>query len=43
LQSFDLPASRLTYESDANSPFAFRLVVGDDYDPCFDPTRDQLG
>ena len=43
LQSFDLPASRLTRESDANSPFAFRLVVGDDYDPCFDPTRDQLG
>jgi len=43
LQAFDLAGSRLTTESDPNSPFAFRLVVGDDYNPCFDPTRDQLG
>ncbi|MFQ5921968.1 MAG: LCP family protein [Anaerolineales bacterium] len=43
LQSFGLPASRLITEPDPTSPFAFRLVVGDDYDPCFDPTRDQLG
>ena len=43
LQSFGLPTSRLIHEPDPSSPFAFRLVVGDDYDPCFDPTRDQLG
>ena len=43
LRSFGLPVSRLITESDPTSPFAFRLVVGDDYDPCFDPTRDQLG
>jgi LCP family protein required for cell wall assembly len=43
LQSFGLPVSRLISEPDPTSPFAFRLVVGDDYDPCFDPTRDQLG
>ena len=43
LQAFGLTDSRLTSEPDPTSPFAFRLVVGDDYDPCFDPTRDQLG
>ncbi|MFV1858144.1 MAG: LCP family protein [Anaerolineales bacterium] len=42
LQSFGLPDSRLISDPDPTSPFAFRLVVGDDYDPCFDPTRDQL-
>ncbi len=43
LKAFGLPDSRLVAEADPTSPFAFRLVVGDDYDPCFDPTRDQLG
>jgi LCP family protein required for cell wall assembly len=43
LRSFGLPSSRMISEPDPTSPFAFRLVVGDDYDPCFDPTRDQLG
>ena len=42
LKAFGLPDSRLVSEPDPTSPFAFRLVVGDDYDPCFDPTRDQL-
>lgn len=28
-------------EPDSASPFVFTLVVGDDYDPCFNPTRDQ--
>ncbi len=43
LRAFGLPESQLTIQPDPTSPFAFRLVVGDDYDPCFDPTRDQLG
>jgi LCP family protein required for cell wall assembly len=43
LRAFGLSDSQLTAEPDPTSPFAFRLVVGDDYDPCFDPTRDQLG
>ena len=43
LEAFGLSDSRLTVEPDPTSPFAFRLVVGDDYKPCFDPTRDQLG
>jgi hypothetical protein len=43
LEAFGLSDSRLTAEPDPTSPFAFRLVVGDDYKPCFDPTRDQLG
>ena len=43
LTAFGLPPSRLVIQSDSTSPFAFRLVVGDDYDPCFDPTRDQIG
>ncbi|MFQ5942153.1 MAG: LCP family protein [Anaerolineales bacterium] len=43
LHSFGLAESQLISDPDPTSPFAFRLVVGDDYDPCFDPTRDQLG
>ncbi len=27
----------------ADSPFAFQLIVGENYRPCFNPTRDQLG
>ncbi len=42
LQSFGLSGQDLVSEPDPTSPFAFRLVVGDDYDPCFNPARDQL-
>jgi LCP family protein required for cell wall assembly len=43
LAAFGLSDSRLVHLPDSASPFAFRLVVGDDHNPCFDPTRDQLG
>lgn len=42
LQAFGLESARLVELPDPGSPFAFRLVVGSDYRPCFDPTRDQL-
>lgn len=43
LRSFGLGSARLISSPDPASPFVFRLVVGNDYDPCFDPTRGQLG
>jgi LCP family protein required for cell wall assembly len=43
LEAFGLSDARLVHLPDASSPFAFRLVVGTDYKPCFNPTRDQLG
>lgn len=43
LRSFGLGSARLVSSPDPASPFIFRLVVGNDYDPCFDPTRGQLG
>lgn len=42
MQAFGLGAARYVELPDPGSPFAFRLVVGSDYRPCFDPTRDQL-
>jgi LCP family protein required for cell wall assembly len=42
LGAFGLSGGRLLSDPDPGSPFAFRLVVGSDYDPCFDPTRGQL-
>lgn len=41
LAALGLPAPRLVRLPDPSSPFAFRLVVGRDYNPCFDPTRNQ--
>lgn len=41
LTAFGLAASRLVELPDPGSPFAYQLVVGTDYQPCFDPTRDQ--
>jgi len=43
LRAFGLGSARLVSSPDPASPFVFRLVVGNDYDPCFDPTRGQLG
>ena len=43
LRSFGLGSARLVSSPDPASPFVYRLVVGNDYDPCFDPTRGQLG
>lgn len=42
MQAFGLGQARLVELPDPGSPFAFRLVVGSDYRPCFNPTRDQL-
>lgn len=42
LDAFGLESARLVELPDPGSPFAFRLVVGSDYQPCFDPTRNQL-
>ncbi len=38
-RAFNLPSSALVRQPDAPSPFPFRLVIGDDYRPCFDPTK----
>ncbi len=41
LSALGLPASVLTEAEGSSDGAAFRLVVGDDYDPCFNPTRNQ--
>ncbi|MGH9651370.1 MAG: LytR C-terminal domain-containing protein, partial [Terriglobales bacterium] len=43
LRSFGLGSGRLVSSPDPSSPFVYQLIVGNDYDPCFDPTRGQLG
>lgn len=39
LQALGLRSSAVQSASDPTSNFAFRLIVGQDYRPCFDPTR----
>lgn len=41
LQALGLSAARLVRLPEPDSPFSFRLVLGGDYNPCFDPTRNQ--
>ena len=36
-----LGSAALAAENDPTSPFLFTLRLGDDYQPCFDPTRNQ--
>jgi LCP family protein required for cell wall assembly len=36
-----LGADSVVSQADPSSPFPFTLVVGDDYQPCFDPTQQQ--
>ena len=43
LRAFGLGGGRLVSSPDPASPFVYRLIVGNDYNPCFDPTRGQLG
>jgi LCP family protein required for cell wall assembly len=43
LRFLGLSPVRLESLPDPQSPFQFRLIVGDDYDPCFDPTEAQGG
>ena len=42
-QALGLPGSWIEADLDPDSPFPYRLIVGDNYDPCFDPTRGQGG
>jgi hypothetical protein len=42
LSILGLSSSRLTKSPDSASTADFRLVIGEDYSPCFDPTRDQV-
>jgi LCP family protein required for cell wall assembly len=37
-----LSPSAIQVRSQADSPFAFQVIVGEDYQPCFNPTLDQL-
>ncbi len=41
LHSLGLTEGDVRPQPDATSPFLFTLVVGDDYNPCFNPTRNQ--
>lgn len=41
--SAGLASSAVRLQPQADSPFAFQLVVGEDYRTCFNPTLDQLG
>jgi hypothetical protein len=43
LRAFGLGSGRMVSSADLSSPFVYRLVIGNDYNPCFDPTRGQLG
>ncbi len=42
LSALGLSPARLVHLADPSSPFPFRLVLGEDYNPCFNPARDQL-
>lgn len=41
--SLGLAATQVQIQPAADSPFAFEVTVGRNYQPCFNPTRDQLG
>ncbi len=41
LRTLGLADDDVRLQPDATSPFVFTLVVGDDYDTCFNPTRGQ--
>lgn len=41
LSALGLPAGALTEAEGESDGAAFRLVVGNDFDPCFNPTRNQ--
>jgi LCP family protein required for cell wall assembly len=41
LAALGLDQSQLIAQSDTLSPFQFKLLVGDNYRPCFNPTEDQ--
>jgi LCP family protein required for cell wall assembly len=43
LRVMGLNPSRLVESSESASRIDFRLVIGEDYSPCFDPTRNQTG
>jgi len=38
-----LPLGSVRLQPQADSPFAFQMIVGENYHPCFNPTLDQLG
>ncbi|MEW6567080.1 MAG: LCP family protein [Chloroflexota bacterium] len=40
-RAIGLRSGAVRQQPDASSPFVFTLVVGDDYSPCFNPTRNQ--
>ena len=40
-RALGLGADSVVSQANPSSPFPFTLVVGDDYQPCFDPTQDQ--
>jgi polyisoprenyl-teichoic acid--peptidoglycan teichoic acid transferase len=39
LKALGLPSSSLEAAPNGNSKYAYRLVIGSDYNPCFNPTR----
>jgi LCP family protein required for cell wall assembly len=42
MRELGLGTSRLIFRPDPSARHPYRLVIGNDYDPCFDPTRGQL-
>jgi LCP family protein required for cell wall assembly len=42
-EALGLGSGSVQVTPEADSPFAFQLIVGQNYQPCFNPTRDQLG
>lgn len=43
LSSLGLASSDAGLQAKPDSPFAYQLIVGQNYNPCFDPTRNQPG
>lgn len=39
LASLSLPANRLVGQATPGSPVAYRLILGEDYKPCFNPSK----
>jgi LCP family protein required for cell wall assembly len=42
MRELGLASSRLVLSPEPSSRHPYQLLVGNDYDPCFNPTRDQL-
>jgi hypothetical protein len=41
MEALNLSASAVSLEPDFSSPYSYQIYIGNDYAPCFNPTRNQ--